>query len=201
MVNGLSGGVKGIRSAAVPDAAPPLQAIAAALRRERERAGLSLSEVARRAGLAKSTLSQLEAGAGNPSVETLWALGGALGVPFSQLVDPPTPQVRVVRSGEGTTIHAEMAEFTATLLSAGGPHARRDLYLMTLEPGSVRDADAHLPGSVEHVVVASGRLRTGPVDAPIELEAGDFATFRGDVPHRYEALVPGTWAVLVMEHR
>jgi transcriptional regulator with XRE-family HTH domain len=183
------------------ESGPPLQAIAAALRRERERAGLSLSEVARRAGLAKSTLSQLEAGAGNPSVETLWALGVALGVPFSQLVDPPTPQVRVVRAGEGAAIHADLADFTATLLSAGGPHARRDLYLMALEPGSVRHADAHLPGSIEHVVVASGRLRTGPVDAPIELDAGDYATFRGDIPHRYEALAEATWAVLVMEHR
>jgi transcriptional regulator with XRE-family HTH domain len=52
-------------------------------------AGLSLTELARRAGIAKSTLSQLESGAGNPSVETLWALAVALGVPFSRLVDLP----------------------------------------------------------------------------------------------------------------
>jgi hypothetical protein len=51
------------------------------------------------------------------------------------------------------------------------------------------------------VVVATGRMRTGPVDAPIELGPGDYATFRGDVAHRYEALKPGTWAVLMMEHR
>ena len=47
----------------------------AGLRRERERVGLSLSELAKRAGIAKSTLSQLESASGNPSVETLWALG------------------------------------------------------------------------------------------------------------------------------
>src|SRR5262245_29627129 len=35
---------------------PPIAAIAAALRRERERTGMTLSEVARRAGVAKSTL-------------------------------------------------------------------------------------------------------------------------------------------------
>ena len=35
---------------------------------------ISLTELARRAGLAKSTLSQLEAGTGNPSIETLWSL-------------------------------------------------------------------------------------------------------------------------------
>lgn len=183
------------------ESGPPIAAIAAALRRERERVGLSLSEVARRAGVAKSTLSQLEAGTGNPSIETLWALGVALGVPFSQLVDPPTPQVRVVRAGERPTIHADKADFAATLLAAGGPQSRRDLYVMALEPGSVRAADAHIPGSVEHVVVAAGVMRAGPADAPIDLAAGDYATFRGDIPHTYEALAPGTWAVLMMEHR
>jgi transcriptional regulator with XRE-family HTH domain len=162
---------------------------------------MTLSEVARRAGVAKSTLSQLEAGTGNPSIETLWALGVALGVPFSQLVDPPSPQVRVVRAGQGSTIHADRADFAAALLSAGGPQVRRDLYVMSLEPGSVRAADAHIPGSAEHVVVAAGRLRAGPADAPIELAAGDYASFRGDIPHSYEALERGTWAVLMMEHR
>jgi len=183
------------------ETSPPLAAIAAALRRERERSGLSLSEVARRAGVAKSTLSQLETGAGNPSIETLWALAVALGVPFSQLVDPPTPQVRVVRAGEGPTIHAERADYTATLLAAGSPQTRRDLYVMALEPGSARRAEAHLLGSMEHVVVAAGRMRAGPADATIELGAGDYASFRGDIPHVYEAIEPGTWAVLMMEHR
>ena len=62
-----------------------------------------------------------------PSVETLWSLGVALGVPFSQLVDPPASQVRVVRARRAA-IHAKGAEFAATLLSAGSPHARRDFY-------------------------------------------------------------------------
>src|SRR6188508_835447 len=118
--------------ATVTSSEAPLATIASALRRERERAGISLTELAKRAGIAKSTLSQLESGTGNPSVETLWALGVALGVPFSQLVDPPAPQVRVVRAGEGARIHAANADFVATLLSAGAPHSRRDLYVMAL---------------------------------------------------------------------
>jgi transcriptional regulator with XRE-family HTH domain len=181
--------------------APPLATIAAALRRERERAGISLAELARRAGLAKSTLSQLESGAGNPSVETLWSLGVALGVPFSRLVEPPAPLIRVVRAGEGLRLQSDHADFFATLLAAGSTHARRDLYVMELEPGGTRHADAHLAGSIEHLVVAAGRLRTGPEGEELDLGPGDYVTFPGDVPHRYEALEPGTWAVLVMEHR
>ncbi len=47
----------------------PISLIAKSLVRERARTGLSLAEVARRAGIAKSTLSQLESGNGNPSLK------------------------------------------------------------------------------------------------------------------------------------
>jgi transcriptional regulator with XRE-family HTH domain len=174
--------------------------IAGALRRERERTGISLGELARRAGVAKSTLSQLEAGTGNPSVETLWALGVALGVPISRLVEPPSPAVRVVRKGEGLRLEADQADFTGILLAAGSPHARRDIYAIELEPDAGRHAEAHIPGTVEHLIVAAGRVRTGPADAPVELGPGDYAAFAGDVPHEYQALDPGTWCLLVMEH-
>jgi transcriptional regulator with XRE-family HTH domain len=182
-------------------AEPTLAAtIAAALRHERERAGLSLTEVARRAGIAKSTLSQLESGVGNPSVETLWSLGVALDVPFSRLVEPPVPALRVVRAGDGPRIRSDQLDYTGTLVAAGSRSARRDIYVMTIEPGAVRHAEAHTPRSVEHIVVAAGRLRTGPGDETVDLDPGDYATFAGDVPHSYEALAPGTFAVLVMEH-
>ncbi|MCP3099915.1 XRE family transcriptional regulator [Myxococcus sp. K15C18031901] len=183
-----------------PKPTGPLDVIASALRRERERAGVSLSELARRADVSKSTLSQLEAGTGNPSIETLWALAVALGVPFSRLVDPPTREVRVIRAGEGAAIRSEQAHFTGTMLSACPPGARRDLYVIRLEPGSARHAEAHIPGSVEHLVVSTGRLRAGPSGATVDLAPGDYATFPGDVPHLYEALAPHTVAFMVMEH-
>jgi transcriptional regulator with XRE-family HTH domain len=177
----------------------PLETIAVALRRERERHGISLTELARRAGIAKSTLSQLEAGAGNPSVETLWALAVVLEVPFSRLVDPPAEPVQVIRAGEGLAIRSEQAPFAATLLAACPPGARRDLHVMSAEPGAAREAHAHIRGTTEHVIVAAGRWRAGPAGGEVELGPGDYARFPGDRPHSYEALEPGT-AVLVMEY-
>lgn len=179
----------------------PLDHIAAALRRERERHGISLAELARRAGLAKSTLSQLESGAGNPSVETLWALAVVLDVPFSRLVDPPAAPVQVVRAGEGLALPSDHAPFTGTLLAACPPGARRDLHLVTAEPGASREAHAHIRGTTEHLVVTAGRWRAGPVEAEVELGVGDYARFPGDVPHTYAGLEPGSTGVLVMEYR
>src|SRR5689334_18221388 len=135
----------------------PLEVIAASLRRERRRTGLSLTEVARRAGIAKSTLSQLESGTGNPSVETLWALSVTLDVPFAQLVDPPRPQVQVIRAGEGLTFSAERSDYVATLLASCPPDARRDIYVVSAQPGSARESEPHMPGVIEHVVLSTGR--------------------------------------------
>ncbi|MDI2129190.1 helix-turn-helix domain-containing protein [Yinghuangia seranimata] len=174
--------------------------IAAAVRRERERAGVSLTELARRAGIAKSTLSQLESGAGNPSVEVLWALGTALGVPFSRLVDPPRPRVRVVRAGEGQATYSERADYAVTLLASCPPNARRDLFRITAQPGDARTSEPHIPGSVEHVWIGAGRALVGPADDPVELGPGDYIAYAGDAPHVFRALEPGTTAVIVMEH-
>ncbi|MEV5509901.1 helix-turn-helix domain-containing protein [Streptomyces orinoci] len=181
-------------------ARPPLDLIAARIRAERLRAGLSLSELAKRAGLAKSTLSQLESGTGNPSVETLWALGVALDVPFSRLVDPPRPRVTVLRSGEGVTVPSERPGHTATLLSSCPPHARRDLYLLRLEPGAVRESEPHMAGALEHAVVAAGRALLGPAGEPVELGPGDYICYPGDARHVFRALAAGTVVFLTMEH-
>ncbi|GAA3087762.1 XRE family transcriptional regulator [Streptomyces rectiviolaceus] len=178
----------------------PREWVAAALRRERAKVGISLSELAKRAGIAKSTLSQLEAATGNPGIETLWALAVALGVPFSVLVESPAPAVTVIRAGEGPTVEAEQASYTGTLLSSGPAGVRRDIYRITVDPGSARESDAHIPGTVEHLIVSTGRLLAGPSDATVELSAGDYMSYRGDVPHLYEALDPGTTFVLVMQH-
>ncbi|WP_449061707.1 helix-turn-helix domain-containing protein [Planomonospora algeriensis] len=52
----------------------------------REERGLSLSELARRAGIGKATLSGLENGTRNPTLETLWAVTAQLGVPLAAAV-------------------------------------------------------------------------------------------------------------------
>src|ERR1700734_2411926 len=48
--------------------------------------GYSLSELARRAGLAKQTLSAIEGGQANPTVLTLTTIATALGVPVAHLL-------------------------------------------------------------------------------------------------------------------
>jgi transcriptional regulator with XRE-family HTH domain len=177
----------------------PLDVIAASLRRERSRAGLSLTELAKRAGIAKSTLSQLESGTGNPSVETLWALSVTLEIQFADLLEPPRPKVQVIRAGEGPAVQSEQADYSATLIASCPPQARRDIYRLVVAPGPGRESQPHMPGTVEHVLLSTGRALIGPLDEPVELSPGDYIAYPGDHPHLFKALEPNTTAVLVSE--
>jgi quercetin dioxygenase-like cupin family protein len=53
---------------------------------------------------------------------------------------------------------------------------------------------------VEHAVIGAGRARVGPSDEPVELGLGDYIAYPGDVPHIFDALEPGTTAVMVIEY-
>jgi transcriptional regulator with XRE-family HTH domain len=174
--------------------------VAAAVREHRERARMSLSELAAAAGVAKSTLSQLEAGNANPSIETLWAIAKALGVPFGRLIEPPRPDVRVVRDGQGVRVQSSASPYAAELLLAASRRGSFELYRLTADPGPPRDAEPHSRGVVEHVLVLAGGLRVGPPAQAVELRPGDLASFAGDAPHVYETLSPGTRALLVMDY-
>ncbi|MGL5700359.1 MAG: helix-turn-helix domain-containing protein [Kluyvera sp.] len=177
----------------------PINVIAKSLVRERTRTGLSLTEVARRAGIAKSTLSQLEAGNGNPSLETLWALCVALDIPFARLLEPQPQKTQVIRRGEGTKVISEQANYQATLLATCPPGARRDIYLLTTQPGADRVSQPHSTGAVEHIMITQGRALVGLTSAPEELNAGDYICYPADEEHLFKALEPDTFAILVAE--
>ena len=60
------------------------------LREIRERKGVSLRELARRAGLGVATLSRIESGEANPRLSTLLQLAEVLGVFAGDLFEKPS---------------------------------------------------------------------------------------------------------------
>jgi transcriptional regulator with XRE-family HTH domain len=177
-----------------------VRAVAANIRALRLEAGLTLADLAAEAGLGKSTLAQLESGKANPSVETLWAIAAALRVSFARLVEEERPALQVVRGRQVPAMRSdEVPGWAGRLLAASHRRGTFDVYLIDLDAGGVRHADAHHAGVVEHLIVVSGRLRVGPVSGPVELDAGDLVTFAADVPHIYEALETAR-AVLLMSY-
>jgi transcriptional regulator with XRE-family HTH domain len=177
----------------------PTALIASAIRREREQAGLSLSALATKANLAKSTLSQLEAGKGNPSIETLWTIASALDIPFSFLFEGETSHNQLIRADEGVPLISDSSELSALLLSKCPPGRRRDLYRVALARGSPRRSKPHPRGTIEHAFISSGIVRLGPEEATVEIGPSDYFCYPADVPHSYEALSENAVMLLAIE--
>ena len=177
----------------------PIEIVAKALVRERRKTGLSMAEIARQANIAKSTLSQLESGIGNPSLETLWALSIALKVPFSKLIEPAQDKVQLIRKGGGLKIESEHADYTSLLLSACPASARRDIYQILVQPGESRHSSPHMPGVIEHIILTQGCALVGLLNQEEKLFPGDYISYPGDQDHIFNALEENTEAIIIME--
>jgi transcriptional regulator with XRE-family HTH domain len=166
---------------------PAAQALARSLKRRRLERAISLSELARRAGVSKATLSSIERGRGNPSVDTVWALAQALNVPFGDLFDGSEDDALKTHRLEDAQVVTDEGGFRGRRLLSRQGRGGFELYVLELAAGTRRDAAAHSPGVVEHVLVLDGRVDTGPADDPAALATGDYLTFAADLPHHYHA--------------
>lgn len=151
------------------------------LRDLREARGISLSELARTAGVGKATLSGLENGTRNPTLETMYAIAAALGLPMSALtLDPGAPP------SSATPVRG--AAVISTLLDVfHEPAATYEYYRIVVQPGAVQTSPAHPLGVTEHLTVYRGRLTAGPAGAPLSGGPGDYLRWAADVPHIYAA--------------
>jgi XRE family transcriptional regulator, regulator of sulfur utilization len=185
-----------------------IEPIARNLRRWRMTREMSLSALAEQAGVAKSTVSLIERGQGNPSIDTVWALAAALGVPFTSLCqqEPPARDVLVVRESEGSVITEDDAGAASEeglvirhmLTRTGG--SLIEIYTVVLAEGALRNANAHVSGLLEHVAVAAGTIEISADSFSETLGQGDLISFRADRPHSYRAIRGPARLVCVHEY-
>jgi transcriptional regulator with XRE-family HTH domain len=172
-----------------------VQPIARNLRRWRLTREMTLSALAEQAGVAKSTISLIERGQGNPSIDTVWALASALRVPFASLFHDETlaNDVLVVREDDGAIVAVDSAGLDEDglvirhmLTRSGG--SLTEIYTLALEKGAVRHAQAHVAGLFEHIVIAQGTVEISTGSFSETVSAGDLISFRADRPHTYRVI-------------
>jgi transcriptional regulator with XRE-family HTH domain len=169
------------------------------VRRLRQDRGLTAAELAARSGVAKATLSQIEAARGNPRLETLRDLSDALGVsPTELLAEPDEPRVRVVRRDEGVDITDSVVD--GRLVRAIPVEASViELYELELRPDVSETSASHGVGAHEHVFVLDGSVEVGPVEALAHVQARDLASYPADRPHTWRTAPDEHARVLVLQ--
>lgn len=155
--------------------------------------GLTIAEVSERAGISRGMLSKIENAQTATSLETLEQIANALGVTLSRLFrnyNMPSGGAQLVKSGQGMEVvrRGTKSGHTYHLLAYDqGPQKTFEPFLITLEdPGEEFTAFEH-PGT-EFIYMLEGRLEYRVGQETFRLEPGDSLTFRGEIPHRPEAM-------------
>lgn len=166
------------------------QTIGQTIRSLREESGLSLAEVASRAGLSKSALSKIEKAQVSSPISTLLAVAGALNVHLSRFFTEPEskPRFVVTRAGKAPVISRGGSQYgySYRALAAEMPDKIGEPFLLTVRPGDKRGVFRH--DGQEFIFILSGRMRMRLAEDEVVLEEGDALYFDPSLEHTCEAL-------------
>jgi transcriptional regulator with XRE-family HTH domain len=158
-------------SAEIPDV---LAQVGPRLRRFRVRRGVTLTALAAKTGISKSTLSRLESGQRKPSLELLLPLAAAYHLPLDELVGAPRvgdPRVRLAPR----TRHGRLV-YPLTQQSSG-----LAVWKVVIPPEPERKLRTH--AGYEWLYVLSGEMRLILGEHDITMQPGEVAEFDTRLPH------------------
>lgn len=170
---------------ATPDSTPVwesvVEAIGPKVRDLRQRAGLSLQQLARRADVSAAAIHKVERGDMVPTVTTLLKLADALERPIGHFVgdDAPSAVASVVTAGAGAVAATADPEVTRTAITAAPERFRVGGSLLVVGPGGSGTTDGPHAGE-ELVHLLEGALEFDVAGERHTVRAGDTIQFPGD---------------------
>ncbi|HXH81880.1 MAG TPA: helix-turn-helix domain-containing protein [Candidatus Tectomicrobia bacterium] len=160
-----------------------------ALRQER---GLQQRQLAEKAGLTPSMVSQIESNRLTPSLHTLGRVAGVLGVPIAGLFDgQPAGRIQVTRRKDCPRVSFDGSSETWTVLGAGLFEGKIRAVEATLAPrsrGVSTDKVVIKPGQMKLFYVLDGTVALLYNGDRHRLTTGDSALLDGGLPHGWENL-------------
>ncbi len=155
-----------------------LEQVGARLRAVRQARGLTLDELASSAGMSASTLSRLESGKRQASLELLLPLTRQLGLRIDDLVSPESPDPRVRRP---------VIRRDGLIIAPLAPeHSSIATYRITYPAGGVLP-ELRVHDGYEWLYVLGGRLRLRLGERDLILTRGEAAEFDTRTPHAMSA--------------
>jgi transcriptional regulator with XRE-family HTH domain len=158
------------------------------LRSVRKQRGVTLTDLAERTGISKSTLSRLENGQRRPSLELLLPLAEAYRVPLDDLVGAPEvgdPRIRL----KPRRVNGRMV--VPLTRQPNGVQAWKIVVPATQSTPRPRAHDGY-----EWLYVLAGRMRLVLGDQDLVLGAGEAAEFDTQLPHWFGSTGDGPAEVL-----
>lgn len=151
----------------------------------RQQQGLSQRQLAKRAGIANATVSQIESGSLNPTVgmlkRVLDGIPMTLGEFFSEVM---TQDDQIFFTADQLT---QISEGSVSYAQVGSPKGRAiQLLKESYQPGATTGKHAIEHEGEECGIILSGQLRVTVGDRRAVLGPGDAYYFKSDQPHQFE---------------
>ena len=167
------------------------QQIGSAIRRLRQRKGMTLETLATRTGVSKSYISKIERGLQSPPISTLSNIARALGTEITEFfrTEEQRPRLSLVRATERTRISGPDATFGYhyDAIADRFPDKSVEVFHITLTPNPERHTLFAHDGE-EMIFVLQGRMLFLFGDERYVCEEGDCLYFDSSVEHRGECL-------------
>jgi transcriptional regulator with XRE-family HTH domain len=153
------------------------------IRSLRQARHMTLRDVAQRAGVTESFLSQVERDVASPSIATVHRIARALDLSIAQLFASDTDTGRVVRKEARRRVEYPGLKAVDEFLTSSSA-SRLQVIMSTIEPGGGTGAEPYTHDSDEEVVVVlAGVLDVWVGDEHYILRDGDAITFPSRLPH------------------
>jgi transcriptional regulator with XRE-family HTH domain len=164
--------------------------VARAIRQRREQLGLTIRGLAAKSGVSPSMISDIERTAKSPTISTLSALAAALEVPTAALIEVSMSEggrMRVVRAADRSPVIDPNSGMTRENFGPAIAGSHVEFLRCVVPPSSVAGPfEPHPRGTIEHVHVASGRIRMILGTEEVTLAAGDSCSCFADASHSFD---------------
>jgi transcriptional regulator with XRE-family HTH domain len=145
----------------------------------------SLDALANASGVSRSMISQVERNQANPTLAVAFRIARAFGMSLAELVETPEAMssVLVIRATDHEYHYRSDSDCQIRTLSP--LHLEKDVefYEVQLKEGGALRSAPHFEGTREFLTVQKGKIRVESAGDMEELERGDSAHYRADVPH------------------
>ena len=163
----------------------------------------SLTEVAKRAKLTKSTLSKIENGQISSPISTLLPIAAALGVRLGEFFREveERPRYILTRKGKGKVIVRDGSRlgYAYEALAIGFPNKPVEPFLLTISPGDKEGCFRHK--GHEFFYIISGKIEFTHGEEKMVVQAGDSIYIDSTVTHKTKLLskTPARFLCLFIE--
>lgn len=161
---------------------PP--ALARNIQKLRKKQHLSLDDLARRSGVSKAMLSQIEGEKVNPTIATVWKIACGLGLDLQELLQvDETGRFDIHRAERAVVLDYDEGRCRIQVVAPQRFAEDQEIYIIHLQPEGSLVSESHFPQTEELLTVLSGKVEVVSGDHRKELEAWDSAHYSADIRH------------------